>query len=93
MPAWMASRRYAIEVEGIFDGRRQSMEHQHTKPTAFEEKVQKLGLNRETCAASEELRRWCERNKEECYIPEWLLEQWGMSVDPNAPIQPKSRVA
>ena len=52
-------------------------------PTAFEEQVQKLGLNEQTCATSEKLKQWCERNKDRCYIPEWLLKQWGMSVDPN----------
>ena len=51
--------------------------------TAFEEQVEKLGLNEQTCVASEELRRWCERNKDRCYIPEWLLKQWGIPVDPN----------
>jgi hypothetical protein len=50
-------------------------------PTLFEEQVQKLGLNDQTCATSEALHRWCERNKNHCYVPEWLLKQWGMSVD------------
>jgi hypothetical protein len=49
--------------------------------TAFEEQVQKLGLNDQTCATSEVLERWCERNRNRCYIPEWLLKQWGLSVD------------
>ena len=52
-------------------------------PTAFEEQVQKLGLNAQTCETSEALKQWCERNKDRCYIPEWLLKRWGMSVDPN----------
>jgi hypothetical protein len=52
-------------------------------PTAFEEQVQKLGLNDQTCATSEKLKVWCERNKDRCYIPEWLLKQWRLSVDPN----------
>jgi hypothetical protein len=52
-------------------------------PTAFEEQVRKLGLTEQTCVASEELRHWCERNKDRCYIPEWLLKQWEISVDPN----------
>ena len=70
------------------------MDHQPTMPTAFEQQVRKLGLNKQTCAASRELRQWCERNKDHCYIPEWLLEQWGMSVDPNVPpVRIKSRVA
>ena len=51
--------------------------------TAFEEQVRKFGLNETTCATSEELRQWCERNKDRCYIPEWLLERWGVSVEPH----------
>jgi hypothetical protein len=52
-------------------------------PTAFEEQLRKLGLTEQTCVASEELRQWCERNKDRCYIPEWLLKQWRITVDPN----------
>jgi hypothetical protein len=50
-------------------------------PTEFEKQVQKLGLNEQTCATSEKLAQWCERNKNHCYIPEWLLKEWGMTVD------------
>ncbi len=50
-------------------------------PTAFEIEVQKLGLNDQTWATSEALQRWCEHNKNRCYIPERLLKQWGISVD------------
>jgi hypothetical protein len=52
-------------------------------PTAFDQQVQKLGLTEQTCATSEELRQWCERNKDRCYIPEWLLKRWRIAVDPN----------
>jgi hypothetical protein len=52
-------------------------------PTAFDEQARKLGLNEQKCVASEELRHWCERNKDRCYIPEWLLKQWRITVDPN----------
>jgi len=52
-------------------------------PTAFERQVRKLGLNERSCVASQELREWCERNKDQCYIPEWLLKRWGMVVDPD----------
>jgi hypothetical protein len=52
-------------------------------PSAFEEQVQKLGLNEQTCATSEKLKQWCKRNKDRCYIPEWLLKQWGIPLDPN----------
>jgi len=51
--------------------------------TAFEVQVQHLGLTKRMYAASAELRRWCERNRNRCYIPEWLLEEWGIEVDPN----------
>jgi hypothetical protein len=57
------------------------MSHLLTMPTAFEREVRRLGLNEQTCVASRELRQWCERNKDVCYIPEWLLKRWGMSVD------------
>ena len=70
------------------------MEYPAAMPTAFEEQIRKLGLNtKQKCIASKELRLWCEDNKERCYIPEWLLEEWGMSVDPNIPVQPRPRVA
>jgi hypothetical protein len=59
------------------------MEASPNVPTAFEEQVQMLGLNEQNCATSEELRHWCERNKDRCYIPEWLLKRWQISVDPN----------
>jgi len=51
--------------------------------TAFEEQVKKLGLNEQNCVASEELRQWCQRNKDRCYIPEWLLKRWAITVEPN----------
>jgi hypothetical protein len=49
-------------------------------PTAFEEEVQRLGLNEQTCATSEKLKHWCDRNKERCYIPESSLKRWGIQV-------------
>ena len=50
-------------------------------PTEFEREVHRLGLTRESCVDSSDLRRWCQRNKNRCYIPEWLLKKWGMDVD------------
>jgi len=29
-----------------------------------------------------ELRAWCEQNRNRLYVPEWLLEEWGITVDP-----------
>jgi hypothetical protein len=52
--------------------------------TEFEVHVRLLGLTKETCAGSRELRTWCERNKNRCYIPEWLLKTWALPVDPDS---------
>jgi hypothetical protein len=49
--------------------------------TEFELRVGHLQLTPEMYAASRELRIWCERNKNRVYIPEWLLEKWGLTVD------------
>ncbi len=51
--------------------------------TEFEMRVRQLRLSPEMYAFSHELRNWCERNRNRVYIPEWLLEEWGISVDPN----------
>jgi hypothetical protein len=52
-------------------------------PTEFEMQVRKLGLTKQTYAASAQLRSWCEYNRNRCYIPEWLLDALGILVDPN----------
>jgi hypothetical protein len=49
--------------------------------TEFEIQVRHLRLTIETYASSDELRTWCARNRNRCYIPEWLLEEWGITVD------------
>jgi hypothetical protein len=43
--------------------------------------MRELHLSPDDCAASVELRRWCENNKNRCYIPEWLLKTWGIALD------------
>ena len=50
--------------------------------TEFEVQVRHLGLTKKTCTRSVALRNWCERNKNRCYIPEWLLEEWEIAVEP-----------
>ena len=55
----------------------------HSAPqtqTEFEMQVERLSLSVEEYVRSAELRRWCELNRERVYIPEWLLEKWGMTV-------------
>ncbi len=51
-------------------------------PTEFEVLVRQLQLTAGTYASSRQLRDWCERNRNRCYVPEWLLEEWGIIVDP-----------
>ena len=49
--------------------------------TEFELQVRKLRLVPETYVFSRELRAWCERNRNRLYIPEWLLDEWDITVD------------
>ena len=51
--------------------------------TAFEMQVRRLRLMPDTYLLSDELRNWCERNRNRFYIPEWLLDEWGFRVDAN----------
>jgi hypothetical protein len=51
--------------------------------TEFEIQVTQLQLTPETYLNSSGLRSWCERNRNRVYIPEWLLDAWGIPVDPN----------
>jgi len=69
------------------------MANQPAIATAFEVEVRRLGLDMQTCTSSTKLRLWCERNKNQHYIPEWLLERWGISVDANASIDIRVRAA
>jgi hypothetical protein len=50
-------------------------------PTQFEMQVERLGLTKAQYVASPQLKRWCERNRNRCYVPEWLLEAWGLAVE------------
>jgi hypothetical protein len=51
-------------------------------PTEFELRVRHLQLTRRMYTSSRELRIWCEKSRNRLYIPEWLLEEWGITVDP-----------
>jgi hypothetical protein len=50
-------------------------------PTEFERLVKELRLTPRNYAQSVELKRWCQRNKNRCYIPELLLEEWGIEIE------------
>jgi hypothetical protein len=49
--------------------------------TEFEGVALRLGLTKETYSSSIQLRTWCERNGNRCYVPEWLLKEWGILPD------------
>ena len=51
-------------------------------PSEFEVQVRQLNLTAKTYTSSAKLRTWCERNKNRCYVPEWLLKEWHIPVDP-----------
>jgi hypothetical protein len=50
--------------------------------TEFELRVRQLQLTPEVYASSIEMRTWCKQNRNRCYVPEWLLAEWGTTVDP-----------
>ena len=45
------------------------------------EMVERLELTQAEYVASTQLRHWCAHNRNRCYIPEWLLREWGMTVE------------
>ena len=51
--------------------------------TEFELRARHLQLTAEMYTSSRDLRAWCERNRNRIYVPEWLLEEWGITVDLN----------
>jgi hypothetical protein len=50
--------------------------------TEFELTVRHLQLTPEMYTLSIELRTWCEHNRNRYYVPEWILEEWSITVDP-----------
>ena len=50
-------------------------------PTEFELRVRRLQLTPEMYTSSRELHAWCKHNRNRIYIPEWLLAEWGITVD------------
>ncbi|HXU15435.1 MAG TPA: hypothetical protein VN708_09925 [Terriglobales bacterium] len=52
-------------------------------PTEFELLVKRLRLTQEKYTSSPELKQWCKSNRNRCYVPEWLLEEWGLEVEIN----------
>jgi len=52
-------------------------------PTEFELRARHLRLTARMYSSSRDLRAWCEQNRNRLYVPEWLLEEWGITVDLN----------
>ena len=52
--------------------------------TEFEAQAARLGLTTAEYVASAEPKRWCDRNRNRVYVPEWLLAEWQMQVETNA---------
>ncbi|PWT78427.1 MAG: hypothetical protein C5B58_15310 [Acidobacteria bacterium] len=52
-------------------------------PTEFEIEVARLGLRKSEYVSSAALKRWCDRNRNRVYVPEWLLVEWDMQVEMN----------
>jgi hypothetical protein len=50
-------------------------------PTEFEMQVKRLRLTKAQYVASAQLTSWCRLNRNRCYVPEWLLEEWGLTVE------------
>jgi len=49
--------------------------------TEFEMLVRQLHLTPDHYVVSTQLRSWCAQNRNRCYVPEWLLKAWNISVD------------
>ena len=47
----------------------------------FELQARRLHLAPGANASSRELRLWCELNRNRVYVPEWLLQEWGIALD------------
>jgi hypothetical protein len=55
--------------------------HTPALATEFEQLVGQLHLTKETYKTSRKLYTWCRHNKNRVYVPEWLLEEWNLTVD------------
>jgi hypothetical protein len=50
-------------------------------PTSFEEMVRLLKLSEKDYRSSIPLRKWAQKNKDSKYVPQDLLEEWGIEVN------------
>ena len=62
-------------------GKPAAIEPVSSSPTSFELIVQELDLAPDQYIDSDRLREWARSNKNSKYIPEVLLEAWGLEAD------------
>ena len=49
--------------------------------TEFEIVAGELNLVEQSYSGSQQLKKWCECNRNRRFVPEWLLKKWGIRVD------------
>ena len=49
-------------------------------PTSFDEMVRRLNLSEKEYQSSIPLKEWVQKNKDSKYVPQRLLEAWGMEA-------------
>jgi hypothetical protein len=50
-------------------------------PTSFDEMVRRLNLSEKEYQSSILLKEWVQKNKDSKYVPQRLLEAWGIEVN------------
>ena len=62
-----------MATPGVYDNTAQTLERRRG--------VKELGLGQQDYVSSAMLKSWCERNRNHFYVPEWLLQEWGIPVN------------
>lgn len=52
-----------------------------TTPTSFDEMVRRLKLSEKEYRSSVPLKEWAQKHKDSKYVPQDLLEEWGIVVN------------
>lgn len=70
------------DIRGVVHIRRRKHVQQRSQ---FELVAEQIGVAEKFYEFSEPLRLWVRKHKNTHYVPEWLLEKWGMEVLCNMP--------
>lgn len=65
---------------GVMRWRRNSEKQPPEYATEFERVAAEIGVSEQYYEFSDPLRLWVRRHKNSRYVPEWLLDKWGMEV-------------